>query len=180
MRNWSYTIQEGEHKGKTLWSGRYCAVAAFVFKQENGHVYVLANRRGSGTPDFQGFWNCPCGFLEADETGEQGCARELLEETGLTVPAEDFIFVGVETDPKLCNNGNVSLLYLSLIDPANDTVSSSVGNLQGGEANEVSDIRWIPIGEIKDYQWAFNHEKHIVSILQNLSTLSSLCEKATN
>ena len=30
MKNFSYTIKEGEHKGETLWSGRYCAVLAMT------------------------------------------------------------------------------------------------------------------------------------------------------
>lgn len=55
MRNWSYTIEEGEHAGKTLWSGRYCAVAAFAFCKIKGEWCVLANQRGEGTPDFQGY-----------------------------------------------------------------------------------------------------------------------------
>lgn len=70
MKNWSYTIKEGEHAGQTLWSGRYCAIAAFVFLKINRAWHVLANKRGSGTPDFQGMWNCVCGYLEADECAE--------------------------------------------------------------------------------------------------------------
>ena len=31
-KNWSYKIIDGPHAGKTLWSGRYCAVAAFVLE----------------------------------------------------------------------------------------------------------------------------------------------------
>lgn len=54
MKNWSYTITEGEHKGKTLWSGRYCAVSAFIFCKFPDGWKVLANQRGKGTPDFQG------------------------------------------------------------------------------------------------------------------------------
>lgn len=68
MRNWSYTIEEGEHAGKTLWSGRYCAVAAFAFCKIKGEWCVLANQRGEGTPDFQGYWNCPCGFLDMEKS----------------------------------------------------------------------------------------------------------------
>ncbi|WP_417608875.1 NUDIX hydrolase [Owenweeksia hongkongensis] len=32
-----------------------------------------------------GFWNLPCGFLENEETVEQGAKREVYEETGATV-----------------------------------------------------------------------------------------------
>ena len=90
MKNWSYTIKEGEHKGVTLWSGRYCAVAAFVFCKLKGEWCILANQRGKGTPDYQGYWNCVCGYLEADESAEQGCAREVYEETGVKINPNKF------------------------------------------------------------------------------------------
>ncbi len=32
-----------------------------------------------------GYWNLPCGFLENDETVEEGAKREVLEETGAVV-----------------------------------------------------------------------------------------------
>ena len=96
MKNFSYTITEGEHAGKTLWSGRYCAVAAFVFcKFPDSGWHVLANKRGPGTPNYQGYWNCPCGYLEGDETGPQGCMRETYEETGVNIPEDMFKLVPI-------------------------------------------------------------------------------------
>ena len=77
MRNWSYTIEEGEHAGKTLWSGRYCAVAAFAFCKIKGEWCVLANQRGEGTPDFQGYWNCPCGFLDMEKAEKPALVKHL-------------------------------------------------------------------------------------------------------
>ncbi len=35
-----------------------------------------------------GYWNLPCGFLENDETVEDGAIREVLEETGLDAQIE--------------------------------------------------------------------------------------------
>ena len=61
MKNFSYTIKEGEHKGETLWSGRYCAVLAMtvvrqVIKGEEKH-FLLVSKRGKGTPNYQGLKN---------------------------------------------------------------------------------------------------------------------------
>lgn len=54
-KSYSYTIPEGPHKGETLWSGRYCAVSCVILAHEvvndNECWFVLANKRGSGTPD---------------------------------------------------------------------------------------------------------------------------------
>lgn len=173
MKNWSYTITEGPHKGETLWSGRYCAVVSLIFCCLDGRWSVLANRRGSGTPDFQGYWNCPCGFLEADESGKEGCAREIKEETGLEINPGILNLDSVETDPKTCNKGHVTLRYWGNInkedlDPNyNIENPENIKNLQGGEVNEVSAIKWIPIDEIDDYQWAFNHKDIIKQVFYN-------------
>ncbi len=37
-----------------------------------------------------GFWNLPCGFLENEETIQQGAKREVYEETGATVELENL------------------------------------------------------------------------------------------
>lgn len=159
MRNWSYTIKEGEHAGTTLWSGRYCAIAAFVFCKINGAWCVLANKRGSGTPDFQGMWNCTCGYLEADECAEEGCSRETREETGYDIPASMFELVGVETRPAICEHGNVTIRYFAILDKLPEQLTP-----EGGEENEVDAVKWIPISKLDDYEWAFNHKNRITEI----------------
>lgn len=162
MANWSYTIKEGEYKGKTLWSGCYTAVAAFIFNFENGVWYVLANKRGSGTPDFQGYWNCPCGFLEDYESGEMACAREVREECGYDIPPNMFHFCGtVDTRPEHRNNGNITLRYICYLDESSiDSMWTDV-RPKGGEENEVADVDWIPLDGLDEYDWAFGHEETI-------------------
>ncbi len=43
---------------------------------------MLARR---GIEPRKGYWNLPCGFLENEETVQQGAKREVYEETGATV-----------------------------------------------------------------------------------------------
>lgn len=157
-KNWSYKIPDGPHVGKTLWSGRYCAVAAFVFRRIEGIWSVLANKRGPGTPDYQGCWNAVCGFLEANESAEQGCSREVFEETGYEIEPEKFLQVFTHTDPATSNNANVTIRHIAIF------FEHELGPRQvpdGGEENEVDAVRWIPIEAIGDYKWAFNHERII-------------------
>ena len=114
-KNWSYKIPDGPHVGKTLWSGRYCAVAAFVFRRIEGIWTILANKRGSGTPDYQGCWNAVCGFLEANEDASECCSREIFEETGFEIKPEKFLHVYTQTDPETSNNGNVTLRHIAIL-----------------------------------------------------------------
>jgi ADP-ribose pyrophosphatase YjhB (NUDIX family) len=44
---------------------------------------ILLARRG--IEPRKGFWNLPCGFLELNETIEEGAKREVLEETGIDI-----------------------------------------------------------------------------------------------
>lgn len=49
---------------------------------------VLLVKRG--VPPAVGTWSVPAGFLEADEPPEEAAARELHEETGVTVSPDDI------------------------------------------------------------------------------------------
>ena len=167
MKNWSYKITEGEHAGETLWSGRYCCVAGFIFSHTNGNnVRVLAVKRGQGCPDFQGMWCCPCGFLEADETGEEGIARETYEETGYDFPAKEFDLFKVETEPELCNKGHVTLMYVHILNQ--HEIENYVNKDWLPFDRESEEVKWIPIDEISKYDWAFGHDKIINELMETL------------
>ena len=169
-KNWCYKITDPNHPkcGTTLWSGRNCAVTGIVIRQilnDKGvyDYYVLANLRGPGTPDYQGYWNLPCGFLEADETGEEGVCREMFEECGYEVLPRQMELYNVETDPRFCNNGNVTIRYYN-IETCTKLPELKYTNING-EEGEVESVKWINIRDIKDYKWAFNHKKLITDFM---------------
>lgn len=165
MKNWSYTIKEGEHAGKTLWSGRYCAVCGIVWTEaDDGDILVLANKRGKGTPDYQGYWNLPCGFLESDETGREGVCREISEECGYSFKPGMFNLEFVQTDPMECNNGNVTIFYSAR---TSNCGSYYAGKRFGGEADEVDRIEWVSIHNLHKFNWAFNHDRIIKTIFKD-------------
>lgn len=113
---------------------------------------------GIGTPDFQGMWNMPCGYLDFDETTKEAVIREVYEETGVLVPPSYLHFWSFNDLPTQ-NLQNVTFRYYALLDypiPGN----FSIGEL-GGEKDEVADIKWIRIRDIGNYQWAFNHKEII-------------------
>lgn len=142
---------------KTVFSGRFCAVCGFIYAIVNGKYSILANLRGEGTPDYQGCWNAPCGFLECFETSKEGIQREILEECGFYIDNKDLKVIFVETDPQECNNGNVSIRHIAFL----GKIIPHYVEREGGEENEVDSIKWIPIDEIDNYKWAFNHRKTV-------------------
>ncbi len=83
----NYIIPEGDHLP------RYVCPACETIHYENPRMVVgclivdkgkvmLARR---GIEPRKGYWNLPCGFLENDETVQQGALREVYEETGASV-----------------------------------------------------------------------------------------------
>ena len=140
---------------KTVFSGRFCAVSGFVYAIVDGKYSILANLRGPGTPDYQGCWNAVCGFLERYENSKEGIAREMLEECGFQIDTDDLKVVYVETEPEECNNGNVTIRHRAFL----GKIIPHYVKKEGGEENEVESVKWIPVDEIDNYKWAFNHVK---------------------
>lgn len=182
-KNWSYKITDPNHPkcGTTLWSGRYCAVTGIVIKKVKNEntvstlmktgkpefdYYILANLRGPGTPDYQGYWNMPCGFLECTETGEEGVCREMFEECGYKLLPRQMELFDVETDPRYCNNGNVTIRY-SNVEFCTELPELKYTNING-EEGEVESVKWINVRDINKYKWAFNHKKLIIDALWKL------------
>lgn len=121
----------------------------------NGKWCVLANKRGEGTPDFQGMWNMPCGYLDFDETTAQAVIREVYEETGVKLNP-DFLHFWCFNDSPTQNRQNVSFRYYALVDAQPGSISVGTGNDRGGEEDEA--IGWIPVDSIGKYEWAFGHD----------------------
>lgn len=145
--------------GKIYWISRAVAVAGFVFKKFNGRIHILANKRGNGTPDFQGYWNCPCGYLDRDESGEEAISREVLEECGFVVDSKKWKQLETQTDPST-NKQNVTIRYLCILDE-NDDNTFDLLKRKGGEKDEVDEVKWIALEDINLYKWAFEHDKLI-------------------
>ena len=144
-------------KPKTVFSGRFVAVSGFVFAIVDGKYSILANLRGEGTPDYQNHWNAVCGFLECFENSKEGIQREIFEECGFIINTDDLKIVHVETEPEECNNGNVTIRHRAFL----GKIIPQYVTKEGGEENEVDSVKWIPIDEIDNYKWAFNHRKTI-------------------
>ena len=152
--------------GKEEWISRAIAVLGVVIGiDKNGVKYVLAEQRGTGTPDpeYIGCWCLPCGYLDYDENIHQAVAREVLEETGVNIHPDNFILFYINDDPFSDKRQNVTFRFKTELEGyINDWELTD----KFSESNEVSDIKWIDLREVNSYKWAFNHET-IIKVITN-------------
>lgn len=156
-----------KHEGKEYWISRAVGVVGMIYFNELNtltyndviNTYILANKRGQGAPDFKGYWNCPCGYLDFDESGEEAISRETYEETGVKINPYSFHLVGVNTDPK-ANKQNIALRYKHVTNYYNNI--DDILTTRFSEKNEVEEIKLINIKDIGKYEWAFGHDNLIL------------------
>lgn len=147
---------------KGPWFSRSVAVATAVILRdtETNNWFILANQRGAGTPDYQGYWNLPCGYLDYNEEAEDAAKREVYEETGIQLNSVNYF--GHSTSPNE-NRQNVIFFFVSFLEGNKSDYGFSTDNM---EENEVSGIQWVPLGKVTNIQWAFDHDELINKILQ--------------
>lgn len=165
--------------GEKIWKSRSVAVVGHVFcKVPDEELSILMVKRGRGSADNIGKWCLPCGYLDWNETGHDAITREIWEETGVNViqAAKDAIKVNyngikdvnpwkVNTDPDDDVLQNISLHYGVTL---KSEKYPEFEKKSGGEENEVDEIRWVPIEEVKDLDIAFNHGHRIFQFIDFL------------
>ena len=110
---------------------------------------VLLIRRGNHP--YLGCWALPGGFAEQGETVEQGAARELLEETGVT--GAELKLVGVYSKPGRDPRGwTISAAYAAVVPDA----SAVAGD-------DAAEVRWAQVKNVDgrycvDCTLAFDHD----------------------
>lgn len=122
---------------------------------------VLLTRRADN-----GLWCLPGGMIEAGESVAEGCAREVLEETGLQVRVTRL--TGVYSDPRhliVYPDGNrVHIVVLNF----------EVEHLGGvpGLSAETTEIAWFPVKEAINLPLFHNHSEHLRDALARDSAVS--------
>lgn len=139
------------------WVSRSCAVVAIIIVIGSHGSYILANKRGEGCPDFVGYWNMPCGYIDYGETAEEAAARETFEETGVKISPEFFNLLSIDSNPKGSNVQNITIRYRVV---TNYEIIKQITN-ENNTDKETTDIKLINLSEINNYKWAFGHEKLI-------------------
>jgi 8-oxo-dGTP pyrophosphatase MutT (NUDIX family) len=147
-----------KHEDKILWYSRSMAVVGIVFTYIDNEHYFLLNKRGRGVPVFRGKWNIPCGFLDFNESAIECINREVYEECGFEIGKRCY-----EWKPMYLNttpNSSEQTISLLMHKEVFDVNIHAPLFQQGGEKDEVEEIRWISWKEIINHmenEMAFNH-----------------------
>jgi ADP-ribose pyrophosphatase len=132
-------------------------------KQESSNLYPVESRVGIGAITIKdgkvllvkrgiepskGLWAVPGGTLKLGETMQECAAREILEETGITIKIGDCIYVFdfIERDSK----GNIKFHFV-IVDFAADYVA---GEPKG--ADDALEARWLFPAELGELPVAQN------------------------
>lgn len=125
-----------------------------VFGLDDETLNVLLIERG-GEP-FKGCWAFPGGFLNMDETAEEGAARELQEETSLRDIFLEQVqaFSEVHRDPR---GRVISIAFYALVHQGNCTV-------KGGD--DAAKAVWFPLSKLPAL--AFDHHQILQTAIRHL------------
>ena len=122
------------HCGFTYYANPSSATAAFIIRKG----CLLVARRGKEPA--KGTLDLPGGFVDMDETAEEGMAREIREETGLEARTMSYLF----SIPNLYEYSGMTIHTLDMfyrVDVDADAVPRA--------DDDAASLQWIPIGEVQ-------------------------------
>lgn len=124
-------------------------VDAVIFTERGDKTMVALIERGHDP--FRGSWALPGGFVDVDEDLAEAAARELAEETGLTLAPSSLLQLGAYgspgRDPRM---RTVSVVYWASVADPGDPVGGS----------DAAASRWIPVEDAlgEPFDLAFDHD----------------------
>ncbi len=184
---------------RTIWLSRACAVVAHVtlYDTLSGQWYILLGKRGEGTPDFQGYWGLPCGYLDWDETLTQAMIREVWEECGVYLPSiiqsEQYVWSKNScvthtdnfhetpwaiADTPRHQKQNISMHYAVQFAWAGQPFPALTD--EHAEPGEVAGIEWVPLEKALEMDLAFNHAARINELVNTKREWFDEVENANN
>ncbi len=127
---------------------KHCADCGFTyyFNPSSATVAFILNERGEllvcrrGKSPAKGTLDLPGGFIDMQETGEEGVAREVREETGLTVVRADYLF-------SLPNLYEYSGFMVHTLDMFFRCIVADASHIHAED--DVADCFWMPLEDIR-------------------------------
>lgn len=131
-----------------------CAGALVI----SGGKVLLVKR---GIEPYKGCWDIPGGFMEPHETPEQAVARELLEETGLTIANPQYLTALPDIYGPTPADGHEPDFTLNIY---------FVATVAGGTltaSDDAVEARWFALDALPaDDQLAFVHARKVMKLLR--------------
>ena len=132
-------------------------VQVWILAKDEVLLLRLIQERGA-------FWQPVTAQVDENESLIECAQREVFEETGISIYYPDLKFINYNDD---VNEGKQNVTFRFGIVLEDYIPKILEVSERGGEDNEVSEIKWIPVKEISKYKWAFNHEQIIWNILHS-------------
>lgn len=131
-------------------------IVVFGIDFEQQQLKVLLIERGKESEPFFGCWALPGGFINLDERLGDTAARELREETGLTLSYIEqlYTFGKPDRDPR---GRVISVAYMGLVRP--DAVKLTAGD-------DARKVAWFPVCALP--KLAFDHDEIIDMALRRI------------
>ena len=139
---------------------RYCyryphpavTIDCVIFGFDGSELNVLLVERG--IEPYKGYWALPGGFLNPDESAEEGARRELREETGLEEAYMEQLraYTDPDRDPR---ERVITIAFLALV---------KIRDVEGGD--DAADTRWFPLSDVPSL--AFDHDTILHDALTRL------------
>ena len=128
-----------------------CSAAIF---DEHGRV-LLSKRRDNGQ------WCLPSGGMEPGESAAEGCEREVLEETGLSVRVKRFVGVYSHPDQLIVysDGGKFQIVALHF--------EAEIIDGELGLSDETSDFGYFTMEEVEGLEMLDRHKERIMDTLVN-------------
>jgi ADP-ribose pyrophosphatase YjhB (NUDIX family) len=169
-------------EGKVVWDSRSVALVGMMLALHEGEIYVILGKRGKSCPDEVGKFCMPCGYLDKNETCEEGVVREIYEESGFNVykTLEQYDILHDQMNfPWKINSipdgevQNISMHYALYFDTKSniyrDTASLPELTIKNNAVkDEVEIVEWINVNDLWEYDICFNHESTINIFVSNL------------
>lgn len=137
---------------------RGVGVVTLVMTFINGKAHILANQRGDKTSEQGLLWNLPSGYLDWNETAEMAAVREIKEECGVEIAPSELTELEHSTDPAE-NRQNIMFRYIAVVE------AERLRNFKAMDADEVREIRLIPLSDIEQYKWAWEQNRKIYRLI---------------
>ncbi len=126
-----------------------------LLTENDGAPWVLLIRRGK--EPFRGQWALPGGFVEPNERLSAAAARELQEETGITVEPAAFAHVGYFDRPDRDPRERVIA----------NAFTATIDHILPKAGDDAADASWWPVSEVvKATTIAFDHLDIVLTALE--------------